>query len=84
MRMSSLLGASALTILLSSGAFAQQASLDLVEPIADYKIYVTEKVEKLAADTRRLHRRRQGWRGRQGQGAVRADAPLLRGHRADR
>lgn len=51
MRMSSLLGASALTILLSSGAFAQEASLDLVEPITDYKIYVTEKVEKLAADT---------------------------------
>lgn len=51
MRMSSLFGASALTLLLTAGAIAQEASLDLVEPIAEYKIYVTEKVEKLATDT---------------------------------
>lgn len=30
---------------------APQASLDLVGPISDYKLYVTENVEKLVADT---------------------------------
>lgn len=51
MRISGLIGASALMLVLSSGAFAQEASLDLVEPIAEYKIYVSEKVTKLVEDT---------------------------------
>lgn len=51
MRISGLIGASALMLVVSSGAFAQQASLDLVEPIAEYKIYVSEKLAKLVGDT---------------------------------
>ena len=51
MRISGLVGASALAFILSSGVFAQEASLDLVEPIAEYKIYVTEKVAELVEDT---------------------------------
>jgi len=30
---------------------AQEAALDLVQPIADYKLYVAEKTDKLVADT---------------------------------
>ncbi|MCX8995566.1 iron uptake system protein EfeO [Rhizobiaceae bacterium BDR2-2] len=44
-------GATALTLFLSASAFAQTATLDLVEPIAEYKIYVSEKLEKLVEDT---------------------------------
>lgn len=51
MRISGLIGASALMLVVSSGAFAQQAGLDLVEPIAEYKIYVSEKLAKLVEDT---------------------------------
>lgn len=51
MRISGLVGASALMLIVSSGAFAQQANLDLVEPIADYKIYVSEKLARLVEDT---------------------------------
>ena len=51
MRISSFAGASALALVLSSGAYAQEASLDLVEPIAEYKIYVSENVAKLVEDT---------------------------------
>ena len=46
-----------LPILLAAGALiatqagAETATLDLVEPISDYKIYVSEKVDVLVADT---------------------------------
>lgn len=46
-----LFGATALSIFLTTSAFAESATLDLVEPIADYKIYVSEKLEKLVEDT---------------------------------
>lgn len=51
MTLRSLLGATALTLVLGSHAFAQSTALDLVEPIADYKIYVSEKLDKLVTDT---------------------------------
>jgi iron uptake system component EfeO len=51
MRISSFLSASALALGLSSGAFAQKASLDLVEPITEYKLYVSEKTAQLVSDT---------------------------------
>ncbi|MCX8282176.1 iron uptake system protein EfeO [Phyllobacterium sp. 0TCS1.6C] len=38
----------------SSGARAEVSPLDLVGPIADYKIYVSENLEKLVADTRQF------------------------------
>ena len=46
-----LLGATALSFLFVTGAFAQTATLELVEPIAEYKIYVSEKLDKLVEDT---------------------------------
>lgn len=45
------LGATALSLFLGGTAFAQTATLDLVEPIAEYKVYVTEKLDKLVEDT---------------------------------
>ena len=33
---------------------AQEASLNLVQPIADYKVFVAEKTDKLVAETTRL------------------------------
>ena len=45
------LHATALCALMASPALAQQASLDLVGPISDYKLYVTENTEKLVSDT---------------------------------
>ncbi|MBN8919426.1 MAG: iron uptake system protein EfeO [Rhizobiales bacterium] len=39
-------------VLTAGGALARDAALDLVEPIAEYKIYVTEKLDKLVADTK--------------------------------
>jgi iron uptake system component EfeO len=38
----------------SLSAFAATAPLDLVTPVSDYKIYVTENVDKLAADTQKF------------------------------
>ncbi|HEY0289423.1 MAG TPA: iron uptake system protein EfeO [Pseudomonas sp.] len=38
----------------SMSAFAATAPLDLVTPVSDYKIYVTENVDKLAADTQKF------------------------------
>ena len=40
-----------LSTALVSPSLAQQASLDLVGPISDYKLYVTENTDKLVADT---------------------------------
>lgn len=51
MTFKTLLGATALTLLIGSAARAETATLDLVEPIAEYKIYVTEKLDKLVEDT---------------------------------
>lgn len=51
MNLRNLLGATALSFFLGTNAFAATATLDLVEPIADYKIYVSEKLEKLVEDT---------------------------------
>ena len=45
------LHATALCALMASPALAQQASLDLVGPISDYKLYVTENTDKLVSDT---------------------------------
>ncbi len=36
----------------TAGALAAVSPLDLVAPVADYKLYVTENVRKLVADTR--------------------------------
>jgi iron uptake system component EfeO len=38
----------------SLSAFAATAPLDLVTPVSDYKIYVTENVDKLTADTQKF------------------------------
>ncbi|MEX6663136.1 iron uptake system protein EfeO [Pseudomonas sp. W2-17] len=38
----------------SMSAFAATAPLDLVTPVSDYKIYVTENVDTLAADTQKF------------------------------
>lgn len=38
----------------SMSAFAATAPLDLVTPVSDYKIYVTENVDKLATDTQKF------------------------------
>jgi iron uptake system component EfeO len=37
---------------LIGAAQARDATLDLVEPIADYKIYITQKLDRLVADTK--------------------------------
>jgi iron uptake system component EfeO len=53
MKLKHLLAATAVASLLSGHAMAEaSATLDLVEPIADYKIYVSEKVDKLVGDTK--------------------------------
>lgn len=52
MRPKHLLAAAALAVLLAGPARAQDATLDLVGPIADYKIYVSEKLQKLVDDTK--------------------------------
>jgi iron uptake system component EfeO len=44
----------ALGATLPAGAIAQDASLDLVEPLAQYKIFVAENTAKLVKDTRAL------------------------------
>lgn len=44
--------AALLTVVLAGPAAARDATLDLVEPIAEYKIYVTEKLDKLVEDTK--------------------------------
>jgi iron uptake system component EfeO len=44
--------AAALVAVSTGGSAAQNTALDLVEPITDYKIYVTEKLDKLVADTK--------------------------------
>jgi iron uptake system component EfeO len=41
-----------LGLLQTPSVFAATAPLDLVTPVSDYKIYVTENVDKLAADTK--------------------------------
>ncbi|MCQ8783705.1 iron uptake system protein EfeO [Mangrovibrevibacter kandeliae] len=47
-----LMAASALTLVLAGPALAaKEVTLDLVEPIADYKIFVAEKTGELVADT---------------------------------
>ena len=38
-------------------ALAATAPLELVQPISDYKIYVTEQLDELASHTRAIHRR---------------------------
>ncbi len=52
MKFGSLLAASVLASCLSFQAFAQDTTYDLVEPLAEYKIYVSEKVQKLEEDTK--------------------------------
>lgn len=52
MKFRSLLAASVFASCLSFQALAQEAGYDLVEPIAEYKIYVSEKVQKLEEDTK--------------------------------
>lgn len=42
----------ALPLAFAAPAFAQDATLNLVAPIAEYKLYVTENTEQLVADTR--------------------------------
>jgi len=44
--------AALLTVVLGGAAIARDTTLDLVEPIAEYKIYVTEKLDKLVEDTK--------------------------------
>ena len=51
MKMNSLFAAAAITLATAGGAHAQVDALDLVEPIAEYKIYVTERTEKLVEGT---------------------------------
>jgi iron uptake system component EfeO len=53
MRLKHLLAATAIATCIGGHALAEgNATLDLVEPIADYKIYISEKLEQLVADTR--------------------------------
>ncbi len=48
------LAAASLSLALTVAAEARDRTLDLVEPIADYKIYVTEKLDKLVVDTKKF------------------------------
>lgn len=50
MKLKHSLAAAGLALVLASGALARDAALDLVEPLAEYKVYVTEKTEKLETD----------------------------------
>jgi len=53
MRLKYLLAVTALMSTLGGTAYAQQnTTLDLVEPIAEYKIYVSEKLQQLVTDTK--------------------------------
>lgn len=52
MKFGSLPVASAFMTCLVAQAIAQTANYDLVEPLAEYKIYVSEKVQKLEEDTK--------------------------------
>lgn len=52
MKFMRLMAAMSLSLSLTYAAQARDATLDLIEPIAEYKIYVTEKLDKLAADTK--------------------------------
>ena len=47
----SLFAAASFIFLAGGAAAAAPAVLDLVEPIADYKIYVSEKLDQLVEDT---------------------------------
>lgn len=49
-----LLRASALALILATPALANVSPLDIVQPVAEYKIYVSEKTETLVADTKRF------------------------------
>lgn len=54
MQMKKLVAAGFLAVAFSAPGLAgarEEASLDLVEPIADYKIYVSEKLQELVAET---------------------------------
>ncbi|MBN9072557.1 MAG: iron uptake system protein EfeO [Rhizobiales bacterium] len=51
MKAKHLLAAAALAVLFGGQARAEDATLDLVGPIADYKIYVSENLQKLVSDT---------------------------------
>ncbi len=42
----------ALAALLATPSFCQVSPLDIVQPVADYKIYVSEKLEQLTKDTK--------------------------------
>jgi len=42
----------ALAVLLATPALAKVSPLDIVQPVADYKIYVSEKLEQLTKDTK--------------------------------
>ncbi|WP_062011941.1 iron uptake system protein EfeO [Aureimonas sp. AU4] len=44
--------AAVLSLLLAGPALAAVSPLDIVRPVAEYKIYVSEKTEKLVADTK--------------------------------
>ena len=52
MRATTLLAACLLSLSVTGGALARDAKLDLVEPIAEYKLFVLEKLEKLVEDTK--------------------------------
>lgn len=47
MKLIPLFSATAITLVMAGGALAQVDALDLVEPIADYKIFVTERTAEL-------------------------------------
>lgn len=51
MRLKSLLAGAAMLAILGGTARAEVDALALVEPIADYKIYITERTEELVAST---------------------------------
>lgn len=47
MKLTPLFCATAISLVMTGGAYAQVDALDLVEPIADYKIFVTERTAEL-------------------------------------
>lgn len=52
MKLMRIVSAALLTLALTGAVAARDATLDLVEPIAEYKIYITEKLDKLVEDTK--------------------------------
>ena len=66
-----------LTVAATSAAPPKPSPMDLVGPIAEYKVYVKAEVDVLVAETRKAHRRRQGRQAGRGAEGLRARPSAL-------